>query len=455
MATRAGVVASLLLATLVSGPSPAGAAADPGYEVVAADGGVFAFGGAGFYGSTGGIRLNQPIVGMAPTPSRNGYWLVASDGGIFAFGDAAFYGSTGGMHLNAPIVGMAATASGNGYWLVAIDGGMFAFGDAAFYGSAFGQVAGDAVVGMAITASGNGYWTLTVRGTVSAFGDASHFGDKRANAEQGARTAYIGIATTRTGNGYWLLALDGHVHAFGDATVYGDAPDGGQRRPVVSIAGEGHGSSGFASFLFSSYVARAHGSAGTWPGPNQVALTFDDGPNPTFTPQILDILEREGVPATFFEVGWAVEHNPALSRRIVDAGHSVQNHTWGHETLTRLDRGAITSNLTRTSDAIERATGIRPTCYRPPSGLTNNGVRDAGGSIGLTEVTWNGANGDWTTIGPGNMARNALGAADGRPLVILMHDGGGSPTTRAATVATLPSIIAGLRARGYEFVKLC
>ena len=75
--------------------------------------------------------MNQPIVGMASTPSGNGYWLVASDGGIFAFGDAQFFGSTGSIHLNQPIVGMASTPTGSGYWLVASDGGMFTFGDAA------------------------------------------------------------------------------------------------------------------------------------------------------------------------------------------------------------------------------------------------------------------------------------------------------------------------------------
>ena len=76
---------------------------------MASDGGVFSFGDAAFYGSTGAIHLNQPIVGMAATPTGQGYWLVASDGGIFSFGDAAFYGSTGAIHLNQPIVGMAAT----------------------------------------------------------------------------------------------------------------------------------------------------------------------------------------------------------------------------------------------------------------------------------------------------------------------------------------------------------
>ena len=76
------------------------------------------------------MHLNQPVVGIAATPSGRGYWLVASDGGIFTFGDARFHGSTGAIHLNSPIVGMASTPSGHGYWLVASDGGIFTFGDA-------------------------------------------------------------------------------------------------------------------------------------------------------------------------------------------------------------------------------------------------------------------------------------------------------------------------------------
>ena len=94
------------------------------------DGGIFTFGKARFLGSTGGMHLNQPIVGMASLPFGNGYWLVASDGGIFTFGKARFYGSTGGMRLNQPIVAMTPTSTGKGYWLVARDGGIFAFGDA-------------------------------------------------------------------------------------------------------------------------------------------------------------------------------------------------------------------------------------------------------------------------------------------------------------------------------------
>jgi len=86
---------------------------------------------------------------MSTTPSGNGYWLVATDGGLFAFGDARFFGSTGGISLNKPIVGMSTTPSGNGYWLVATDGGLFAFGDAAFLGSMGAARLNHPVVGMA------------------------------------------------------------------------------------------------------------------------------------------------------------------------------------------------------------------------------------------------------------------------------------------------------------------
>ncbi|MHB8289319.1 MAG: hypothetical protein ACYDEY_08805, partial [Acidimicrobiales bacterium] len=79
------------------------------YSYVAADGGIFSFGDAAFYGSMGARHLNAPIVGVASTPDGKGYWFVAADGGIFSFGDAAFYGSMGARHLNAPIVGMAST----------------------------------------------------------------------------------------------------------------------------------------------------------------------------------------------------------------------------------------------------------------------------------------------------------------------------------------------------------
>ena len=120
-----------------------------GYRLVSADGGVFAFGDASFYGSEGGTHLNSPVVGMRSTPDGKGYWLTGADGGVFAFGDAGFSGSMGGTHLNSPMVGMSSTPDGKGYWLVAADGGVFAFGDASFSGSVAGTPLAAPVVGMA------------------------------------------------------------------------------------------------------------------------------------------------------------------------------------------------------------------------------------------------------------------------------------------------------------------
>ena len=143
-----------------------GMAATPdgqGYWLVASDGGIFTYGDAKFYGSTGAIHLNQPSIGMAATPDGQGYWLVASDGGVFTFGNAKFYGSTGAIHLNQPIAGMAATPDGQGYWLVASDGGVFTFGDAPFHGSLGGS--GKTAIGMIVSPAGDGYPLVEMGGT--------------------------------------------------------------------------------------------------------------------------------------------------------------------------------------------------------------------------------------------------------------------------------------------------
>ncbi|MDQ1569192.1 MAG: hypothetical protein QOF96_4072 [Actinomycetota bacterium] len=157
----------------------AAAASPSGCWLVASDGGIFAFGDAKFYGSTGAIKLNKPITGMAPTPTGAGYWLVASDGGIFSFGDAAFHGSTGAIKLNQPIAGMAATPTGAGYWLTASDGGIFSFGDAAFHGAAPSRPTAKGprtVTAMVPSPTGGGYWQAATSGELLAFGDAADLG---------------------------------------------------------------------------------------------------------------------------------------------------------------------------------------------------------------------------------------------------------------------------------------
>jgi hypothetical protein len=262
------------------GPRPAGslctaaAAADPGYNLVATDGGVFSF-THGFCGSTGGIRLARPIVGMGMASGRGGYWLVASDGGVFTFGGAHFYGSTGAVHLAKPIVGMAATRDGKGYWLVASDGGVFAFGDARFFGSTGAVHLAKPIVGMVASPSGGGYALVASDGGVFAFGDAAYCGSTgriklakpivgmaydRATgcywlvASDGGIFAFgttyygglgkvrltrpiLGITPTTDGRGYWLVASDGGVFAFGDAHYYGSTGGIRLNRPVVGLEG--------------------------------------------------------------------------------------------------------------------------------------------------------------------------------------------------------------------------
>jgi hypothetical protein len=110
---------------------------------------------------------------MASNPSGTGYWLVASDGGIFGFGHVGFYGSTGNVRLDQPVVGMAPTASGRGYWLVAADGGVFDFGDATFHGSGVGMTGASRVVGLVPTSNDDGYWIVLSNGSVLNFGDAA------------------------------------------------------------------------------------------------------------------------------------------------------------------------------------------------------------------------------------------------------------------------------------------
>ena len=192
-----------------------------GYWVAAADGGIFSFGEAAFYGSTGGMTLNSPILGLTATSAGAGYWLVAADGGIFSFGNARFFGSTGALKLNKPVVGMATTDAGAGYWLVASDGGIFSFGDADFFGSTGALKLNKPVVGMAPTPSGQGYWLVASDGGIFAFGDARFFGSTGAMK---LNKPVVGMASTPTGGGYWLLAADGGLFSFGDAAYYGSLP---------------------------------------------------------------------------------------------------------------------------------------------------------------------------------------------------------------------------------------
>jgi hypothetical protein len=235
LVTALALTAVTTLSTITGRSRPAGATttSTPAYWLVASDGGIFSFGGAHFYGSTGNIVLNKPIVGMAATPGGAGYWMVASDGGIFAYGDAQFYGSTGNLTLNKPVVGMTPTPDGGGYWLVASDGGIFSFGDARFYGSTGNLVLNKPVVGMAATPDGKGYWLVASDGGVFAFGDAVFWGS---TGNLTLNKPVIGMLTGPGGQGYFLVASDGGMFSFGSAPFFGSLGGIPLKNPIVAAA---------------------------------------------------------------------------------------------------------------------------------------------------------------------------------------------------------------------------
>jgi hypothetical protein len=245
--------------------SAAGSTATPhGYWLVGSDGGIFTFGGAQFYGSTGNLKLNRPVVGITVTSDRGGYWLDAADGGVFAFGDSTFYGSIPGIgiapagsgasrELNAPIVGMVPSYDDGGYFMVGADGGVFAFGDAKFEGSCPGLAGGcsGAAVAVMPDASGRGYWLVTATGRVYTFGDAVYLG-----APGGQASPVTSAVRTADGAGYWILLADGDVFSYGDAGKFGSPSSFGGVNPATAV---------FATSDDSGYwVASANGSVDTF-----------------------------------------------------------------------------------------------------------------------------------------------------------------------------------------------
>jgi len=221
----------------LAGPTGSSFAAAPGgdgYWIVHPDGGVFAYGTAGFYGSLPGLGISvRDIVGITGTPDGKGYWLVGADGGVFSFGDASFYGSMSGHPLNQPVVGIASIPDGRGYWLVAADGGIFSFGSAGFYGSTGGRHLNAPVVGMAPVPNGKGYWVVAADGGIFSFGSAGFYGSTGAVR---LNRPVVGMAATPDGTGYWLVASDGGIFAFGQAGFFGSLGDIPQTSPVLGMA---------------------------------------------------------------------------------------------------------------------------------------------------------------------------------------------------------------------------
>ncbi|MFJ4415007.1 polysaccharide deacetylase family protein [Streptomyces sp. NPDC088925] len=180
-----------------------------------------------------------------------------------------------------------------------------------------------------------------------------------------------------------------------------------------------------------------------------LALTFDDGPDPRWTPEVLAVLAAHDVRATFFVCGRQAAKHPALLRRITEAGHLVGNHTWDHRRLTGLGRAAVEEQIARTSETVRRATGRAPAWFRAPYGEWDRTVYTLGARHGMEPLAWSVDTEDWSRPGAAAITRRVLAGA--RPgAVVLCHDGGGD---RAQTVTALRRFLPRLRADGWDLVR--
>jgi peptidoglycan-N-acetylglucosamine deacetylase len=182
-------------------------------------------------------------------------------------------------------------------------------------------------------------------------------------------------------------------------------------------------------------------------GPKAVALTIDDGPSPVYTPQVLAILRRYGVTASFSMTGRNAAAFPGVAREVAAAGHMIVNHTWNHCNLGHKPAAAVQDEISRAADAIHAATGDRPGMFRAPYGVWPPAVFRYCARAGLTPLAWSAGPRDWSRPGVRAIVRGIV--ADARTgSIILEHDGGGN---RSQTVAALKIWLPRLLEAGYQF----
>lgn len=178
-----------------------------------------------------------------------------------------------------------------------------------------------------------------------------------------------------------------------------------------------------------------------------LALTFDDGPSRNVTPMVLDTLKRHGAHATFFVLGPNVSANPGLVRRAVAEGHCIGSHGWSHS--SRIGPVAAATEIRRTAEAVRKACGVTPTCFRPPYGITRNGYVFAAAAQRYSIWLWSISSADTARIDAATIARNVIHTPSPGDFV-LMHDASGHVPTAQA----LDQILAELGRAGYRFVTL-
>ena len=178
-----------------------------------------------------------------------------------------------------------------------------------------------------------------------------------------------------------------------------------------------------------------------------IAMSFDDGPSPTLTPRLLDMLKQRGIKVTFFVIGQNVEHAPEVVAQAAAEGHEIGNHTWSHPALTKLSDARDQEEINKTSEAIFKATGKKPVLLRPPYGAMNPRVHRLVEQDGMKVILWSVDPNDWKRPGSAVVERRILaGAKPGA--IILSHD------IHPGTIEAMPSTLDALLAKGYKFVTV-
>jgi peptidoglycan-N-acetylglucosamine deacetylase len=180
-----------------------------------------------------------------------------------------------------------------------------------------------------------------------------------------------------------------------------------------------------------------------------IALTFDDGPWPETTAQVLDILKKNNIKGTFFVVGRNVQNHPHLVRRLIAEGHAIGNHTW-HHWYHVMNPEAAAYEIKNTTEIIYQTVGVRTNLFRPPGGIMHNGVVDFARNNNYAIIMWSSDSLDYSRPSVQNLVNNVFRNAQSGGIVLL-HDGGGN---RSQTVQALPELINKFRQQGYSFVTI-
>ncbi len=185
-------------------------------------------------------------------------------------------------------------------------------------------------------------------------------------------------------------------------------------------------------------------------GEMKIALTFDDGPHPKKTPQILDVLSQYGIHATFFAIGQNIEYYPEVAKRILSDGHEIGNHTFSHPNLNRTQKALLSKEMFECENTFKQILNYKSNLFRPPEGVVDEYIRTLASDMGYDVILWSVDTRDWAGTSTEKIVSGILENIEPGD-IILMHDYTGK---NCHTIEALKSIIPKLIEKGYTFVTV-